>query len=189
MLFYYIGIGGNSIASLFSLACLFICFSGISLAFLFVLLVCYYLLFFLFVWYFNIIARSAFLLLFFSRACFCFLVVMYAIVFAPCSVNAERQKQHSGQRIAERRQGERPPVLSCLPVCLCYRCILFYYARALLAGGYTTARPGYFFGTVYGKKSAKSVLLILITHCSYCKLSLVHKRVRIIHRVSVTNQH
>ena len=37
----------------------------------------------------------------------CFSFVCYAIVFAPCSGNAERQKQHHGQSIAERRQGER----------------------------------------------------------------------------------
>lgn len=61
--------------------------------------------------------------------------VCYAIVFAPCSVNAGRQKQQHGQSIAERRQGERPPGLFCLPACLCYRCIIYHYARALLARG------------------------------------------------------
>lgn len=48
-----------------------------------------------------------FLALAFSFPLLCFFVVMYAIVFAPCSVNAGRQKQHHGQSIAERRQGER----------------------------------------------------------------------------------
>lgn len=38
-------------------------------------------LFFLFVWYFNIIARSALFLLFSSRACLCFLVVFFCYAF------------------------------------------------------------------------------------------------------------
>ena len=53
-------------------------------------------------------------LLFLSLLClFClcsallFMFVCYAIKCAPCSVNAGRQKQHHGERIAERRQGER----------------------------------------------------------------------------------
>lgn len=36
-----------------------------------------------------------------------FVFVCYAIKCAPCSGNAGRQKQHHGQSIAERRQGER----------------------------------------------------------------------------------
>lgn len=61
--------------------------------------------------------------------------VCYAIVFAPCSVNAERQKQQHGQSIAERRQGERLR-RSCpaLPDCLCYRGIIKYYTRDCLQG-------------------------------------------------------
>lgn len=115
------------------------------------LLVCYYLLFFLFVWYFNIIARSALLLLFFSRACFCFLVVMYAIVFAPCSVNAERQKQHSGQRISEQRQGNARRACPALPDCLCCRCIIYHYARTYAAGVYRPAPGGTFSVRFTGK--------------------------------------
>ena len=118
---------------------MFICFSGISLAFLFVLLVCYCLLFFLFVWYFNIIARSAFLalaclfpLLFLCLRCVllflallsflfsCFLVVffcyVYAILFAPCSGNAERGNVRAG-REGRRNGGKGTPgglVLLCL---------------------------------------------------------------------------
>lgn len=138
---------------LFSLACLFICFSGISLAFLFVLLVCYYLLFFLFVWYFNIIARSDLLLLFFSRACFCFLVVMYAIVSAPCSVNAERGNVRAGRE--ERRNGGKGNAwrtCPALPDCRCYRCIIYHYARTYAAGVYRPAPGGTFSVRFAGKK-------------------------------------
>ena len=75
----------------------------------------------------------------------CFFFVMYAIVFAPCSGNAERQKQHSGQRIAEWRQGERlRRACPALPDCLCYRCIIYHYARTYAAGVYRPAPGGTF---------------------------------------------
>lgn len=182
MLFYYIGIGGNSIAFPFSLACLFICLWGNSVykgvtcfacikiaSTLASSLACDCLLFL------SLLVCFLFCLLFRNRVwvydasplCLClafafplcllsalFLRHVYAIVFAPCSGNAERQKQHHGQSIAERRQGERLrrarlacllPLLSVHNISLC---------AGLLAGGYTTARPGVLFR--YGLTRAKS---------------------------------
>lgn len=60
--------------------------------------------------------------------------VCYAIVSAPCSVNAERQKQQHEERIAERRQGNARRACPALPDCLCYRCIIYHYVRACLQG-------------------------------------------------------
>lgn len=74
----------------------------------------------------------------------CFFFVMYAIVFAPCSGNAERQKQHSGQSIAERRQGNAFAGLILLAFCICYRCIIYHYARTYAAGVYRPAPGGTF---------------------------------------------
>ena len=64
-----------------------------------------------------------------------FVFVCNAIKCAPCSGNAERQKQQHGQSIAESRQGERlRRACPALPACRCYRCIIKHYARACLRG-------------------------------------------------------
>lgn len=73
-----------------------------------------------------------------------FVFVCYAIKCAPCSGNAGRQKQHHGQSIAERRQGNARRACHALPDCLCYRCIIYHYARTYAAGVYRPA-PGVLF--------------------------------------------
>lgn len=172
----------------------FSCLLFFSLAFVCVYCIIYRLAFFLcfsfcLLWYFNIIVRSALLLLFFSRACFVSLFACFSfrlffrclLSFFRCVVcdciralfgqcrTAKTAPRGTHSRTAAR--GTPPPGLFCLLDCLCYRCIMFYYARALLAGGYTTARRGYFFGTVCWNKSSKSVLLIPLIPCSRSKTS------------------
>lgn len=148
MLFYYIGIGGNSIAFPFPslLVCLY-AFRG-SLLLFFCFLMGFSLLFI-----FNIIARSALFLLFFSRACFCFLVVFfcyvyamlflpcpsvlccfrcvcYAIKSAPCSGNAKAWKHRSRRRWRNGGKGNASAVL----VLLAWLPLLSVHNISLCAG-------------------------------------------------------
>ena len=131
---------------------------------------------FLFAWYFNIIARSAFFLLFSSRACLCFLVVffcyafllysllsflrlcLYCLVFYVCDCFRALFGQCRTPKTATRAKHSRtaargtpPPGLFCLPACLCYRCIIFYYARTYAAGVYRPAPGGTFSVRFTGK--------------------------------------
>ena len=105
-----------------------------------------------------------------------FVFVCYAIKCAPCSVNAERQKQHHGERIAERRQGERlRRACPALPDCRCYRCIIYHYARTYAAGVYRPA-PGGTFSVRFGEgkepnRSCSSPRPLVLTFQQYWRIN------------------
>ena len=131
---------------------------------LLVLMVFLCLLFFACVVFCCFLLCSLFFLLFFV---FCvFVCDCFCALFGQCRT-PETAPRGKHSRTAAR--GTPPPGLSCLPFCLCYRCILYYYARTYAAGGISSCARGYFFGMVCGKKSAKSVLLILTLSCSRSK--------------------
>ena len=68
--------------------------------------------------------------------------VCYAIKCAPCSGNAERQKQQHGQSIAERRQGDRLR-RACLACLIAFAIGAYcFIMRGLMRRGYIARRPG-----------------------------------------------
>lgn len=84
------------------------------------------------------IYRLAFFLCFLSCwlvfvALFCALIVCdcFRAVFGQCRTPKTAQRAKHSRTAAK---GTPSPVLSCLPVCLCYRCIIYHYARACLQG-------------------------------------------------------
>lgn len=91
-----------------------------------------------------------------------FALWLYAIVSAPCSGNAERQKQTAGNAYQNGGKGNARRACPALPDCLCCRCIIYHYARALLAGGYTTAARGVLFR--YGLTRGKSQIGLAHPH-------------------------
>ena len=71
----------------------------------------------------------------FALACFSFMLSCYAIVSAPCSVNAKRGNIGAGGDGGTAARGTHGGACPALPDCLCYRGIIKHYARALLAWG------------------------------------------------------
>ena len=93
--------------------------------------------------------------------CFCFSVVFaFGFVFALCvcdcfcAVFGQCRTPKTAQRAKHSREparGTPPPILSCLLACLCYRCIIYHYARTYAAGVYRPAPGGTFLVRFTGK--------------------------------------
>lgn len=112
---------------------------------------------------------------FLCYACFAFAPLCFLCSYA-MRLNArpvrsmQSAKTRKAGKAEENRQGERlRRACPALRACAYYQRIMFYYARACLQGGYTTARPGYFFGMDWQGERGKTVLLISVISCSRSK--------------------
>lgn len=124
----------------------------------------------------------------------CFSFVCYAIVFAPCSGNAERQEQQHGQSIAERRQGER--LRRACFACLFAFAIGAYYIimRGHCLQGGTPQPPGGTFSVRFDERkepnpscsSPKPLVLTFQQYWRINQLSCSHKIIILSHESTVS---
>lgn len=120
----------------------------------------------------SVITCFSFLLLFVLFACFvslfacfscfscfrfCFSVVVFFLCYVCdcfCALFGQCRTPKTAQRATHSRtaaRGTPPPCLSCLPDCLCYRYIIYHYARTYAAGVYRPAPGGTFSVRFTGK--------------------------------------
>lgn len=84
------------------------------------------------------------------------LAFVFALIVCDCfralfGQSRARKRQSRQRRTEERRQGNARRACPALPDCLCYRCIIYHYARTYAAGVYRPAPGGTFSVRFAGK--------------------------------------